>query len=206
VTTPAPPAPVEATPAARLAAAEERTAGEIDAILAGATTGAALLAAAGAITAAILAGAQIALAVGAAIALTAGRPRQRLTAQPLPSPIPDDVETLLLDAARRLDAADDRADELARTRRRLHRLAVIKIHQAASSGTFMYARAIGARLEWVTRMDGRACVLCAAMHGRTVGPGRTFAAPRGMRVWDGFRGLPPIHPWCRCRITPRRTP
>ncbi|MBB5431366.1 phage minor head protein [Nocardiopsis composta] len=208
MTQPAPPV----TPAQRLDDAEQQAAQEIDRILAGIAaagiTGAALLAAAAAIIAAILGPAQAAMAVGASIALDgAGRRRGtgRLQEQPIPTPIDTDVLALLEDAAARIEAAEERAAELERTRRQLHRLAVTKIHQAASSGTAMYARWLGVGLRWVTRLDGRACVACAAMHGRRVEPGEVFAAPTGPgipTVWPGFRGLPPIHPNCRCRVHP----
>ncbi|GAA4928848.1 hypothetical protein GCM10023224_05220 [Streptomonospora halophila] len=205
----------QTTPAQRLDTAEQQAQQQIDTILAAAMaagiTGAALLAALPALTAAILNPAQAALGVGAAIALSGGTRRGsgRLEEVPLPTPIDTDVEQLLLDAAARLDAADAKQKELERIKRRLHRLAVTKIHQAASAGTLMYARFLGLGLRWVTRMDGRACPTCRAMHGRRVPPGERFANPHGpgipRRIWPGFHGLPPIHPNCRCRPVPART-
>ncbi|GAB3213305.1 hypothetical protein GCM10027294_43620 [Marinactinospora endophytica] len=210
MTTPAPPAPTP-TPAARLDELEQQAANDITAIVAriAATgiTGAALTAAAAAITAAILAPATAALAVGIALAASGGRGRRPLREHPLPTPVDIDVAVLLADAAARVDAAEDRRAELERVRARLVRLAITKIHQAASSGTAMYARAAGLGLRWVTLRVG-ACATCLALDGRTVGVGAVFAAPRGphipARQWDGFRGLPPVHPNCRCRIIPTR--
>lgn len=214
-TAPEPLAQAQATPARRLDNAETQAQQQIDTIVAAATaagvTGAALLAVLPALTAAILNPAQAALGVGAAIALSGGSRRGsgQLEAVPLPTPIDTDVEQVLLDAAARIDAADEKAAELERTKRRLRRLAVTKIHQAASSGTFMYARWLGLSLRWVARQDGRACVVCRALHGRRVPPGERFANPHGpgipARLWQGFQGLPPVHPHCRCRCLPVRT-
>lgn len=97
--------------------------------------------------------------------------------------------------------------EVGRLQRRMTVLAVTKIHQAASASTYSYARWLGLDLEWVTRRDGRACAVCAAMHGRRASAGSKFALPRGpgipRRLWGGFQGLPPTHPNCRCRLVPR---
>ncbi|MBB4931828.1 hypothetical protein F4561_002648 [Lipingzhangella halophila] len=213
---PAPPATNGPTPAQRLDAAEQQAQDRIDEALAGVAaagiTGVALLGLSGAITAAVLAPVQTALGIGASIALSGSnrrRPRDRqLTEQRLPSPVDTDVEMVLLDAAGRVDAAEDKAAELERVRRRLYRLAVTKIHQAASAGTLMYARWLGLGLQWVTRQDGHACIVCATMHGRRVRPGQAFAPPRGPgipKLWAGFQGLPPAHPNCRCRPRVVRT-
>lgn len=212
MTTPLAPPPVTTgpTPAERLDTAEQQAQDRIDEALAGVAaagiTGAALLGLTGAVTAAVLSPVQTALGVGASIAMSGSRrrrPRDRqLTEQRLPSPVDSDVEAVLMDAAARVDAATDKAAALEVTRRRLYRLAVTKIHQAASAGTLMYARWLGLGLQWVTRQDGNACVVCAAMHGRRVRPGQTFTAPRGPgipQLWAGFQGLPPAHPHCRCR-------
>lgn len=97
--------------------------------------------------------------------------------------------------------------ELARFRRRMVRLAVTKIHQSASAATFSFARWLDLDLEWVTRRDGKACAVCAAMNGRRVPAGEKFASPHGpgipRQLWQGFQGLPPAHPNCRCKCAPR---
>lgn len=97
--------------------------------------------------------------------------------------------------------------ELARFRRRMVRLATTKIHQSASAATFSFARWLDLDLEWVTRRDGKACTVCAAMNGKRVPSGERFANPHGpgipRRLWAGFQGLPPTHPNCRCRVIPR---
>lgn len=96
--------------------------------------------------------------------------------------------------------------EVRQFQRRMERLAVTKIHQAASAATFSYAEWLGLDLEWVTRRDG-ACPVCAAMNGRRVSVGERFTPPRGpgmpRALWAGFQGLPPVHPHCRCRCIPR---
>jgi len=147
---------------------------------------------------------------------------RQLVVEPLPTSVEADVRAVVEDVARRIDAAiaGEAPDtqtapvtptparvELARFRRRMRILAVTKIHQAASSATFSYARWLGLDLEWVTRRDGRACAVCGALNGKRVVAGEKFANPRGpgvpRRLWAGFQGLPPTHPSCRCRVIPR---
>lgn len=203
-----------ATPADELQAAEEEAEREIGALIAGllaaGVTAAAILALLAAITAVVSAGAQTGWAVGARLALTGavGRRarRQAFRVTPLPSAVDADVLAVVQDGARRISEAADREVEVRRFERRMVRLAVTKIHQAASAATFSYASWLGLDLEWVTIRDG-ACKVCAAMNGRRASAGERFQVPRGpgmpRQLWAGFQGLPPVHPWCRCRCIVR---
>ncbi|MGW9447039.1 phage minor head protein [Bacillus mobilis] len=218
------------TPAQQLDAAEAQADAEIQAIIttavAAGLSGAAILAVLAAFTGAVSAAAQQGFTVGAQIVLqgAAGRRARmrQLVVEPLPTSAVVDVRVVVEDVARRIDAAiagespetttapvtpSPAAVELTRFRRRMRILAITKIHQAASAATFSYARWLGLDLEWVTRRDGRACVVCASLNGRRVPTGETFANPRGpgvpRRLWAGFEGLPPTHPSCRCRVIPR---
>lgn len=222
--TPAPP-----TPAQQLAAAEQQAAEELQAIITAAVaagiTGAALLAALTPLMGAVSTAAQAGWAIGSQLArrATAGQRigRSAYFAEPLPTSIEADVVAVVVDASQRIDAARTGQPttggvpvtpatpevELARFQRRMVRLAVTKIHQAASAATYSYARWLGLDLEWVTRRDGKACAVCAGLNGRRVGPGERFTPPRGRgvprKLWAGFQGLPPSHPNCRCRCIPR---
>ena len=224
--------PTQITPAQQLDAAERQTDEEIQAIITAAVaaglSGAAVLAVLAALTGAVTSAAQRGFTVGAQIVLqgAAGRRARmrQLTVEPLPTSVEVDVRAVVEDVARRIDAAiaGEPPDtttapvtptparvELDRFRRRMRILAVTKIHQAASSATFSYARWLGLDLEWVTRRDGRACAVCASMNGKRIPSGEKFADPRGpgvpRKLWDGFQGLPPAHPSCRCRPVPVNT-
>ena len=220
----------QTTPAQQLDAAEAQADAELQAIITAAVaaglSGAAVLAVLAALTGAVSAAAQAGFTVGAQIVIqgAAGRRARmrQLVVEPLPTSVEADVRAVVEDVARRIDAAiageppetttvpvtvSPATVELARFRRRIRILAVTKIHQAASAATFSYSRWLGLDLEWVTRRDGRACVVCGALNGRRVPSGEKFANPRGAgiprRLWDGFQGLPPTHPSCRCRVIPR---
>lgn len=178
------PAPPPDTAAAQLDQLEQQAETDITAALAGVATGAALLALLPVLLAIILGAATTALGVGIAIAQAAAgtrRPRP-LTGQPIPSAVDDDLAAILGDAARRIDGAAGEGDavqgEIDAARARLVRLATTKIHQAASAGTAMYARALGLGLEWVTLREG-ACPTCLRMHGARVGPGEPVRQPTG---------------------------
>ena len=218
------------TPAQQLDAAEQQADAELQAIITAAVaaglSGAAVLAVLAALTGAVSAAAQRGFTTGAQIALqgAAGRRARmrQLTVEPMPTSVEADVRAVVEDVARRIDAAiaGEAPDtttapvtptpvnvELDRFRRRMRILAITKIHQAASSATFSYARWLGLDLEWVTRRDGKACPVCGALNGKRIPAGEKFANPRGpgipRRLWDGFQGLPPTHPSCRCRVIPR---
>ncbi|MFJ9558255.1 phage minor head protein [Nocardiopsis sp. NPDC101807] len=222
--------PTQTTPAEQLDAAEAQADEEIQAIITAAVaaglSGATVLAVLAALTNAVSSAAQRGFTVGAQIALqgAAGRRARmrQLVVEPLPTSAEADVRAVVEDVARRIDAAiageppetttapvtpSPASVELARFRRRMRILAITKIHQAASSATYSYARWLGLDLEWVTRRDGRACAVCGALNGKRVPSGEKFANPRGpgvpRRLWDGFQGLPPTHPSCRCRVIPR---
>ncbi|WP_433701800.1 phage minor head protein [Nocardiopsis sp. CA-288880] len=222
--------PTQTTPAQQLDAAEQQADEEIQAIITAAVaaglSGAAVLAVLAALTGAVSAAAQRGFTTGAQIVLqgAAGRRARmrQLAVEPMPTTVEADVRAVVEDVARRIDAAiageapetttapvtpTPAAVELARFRRRMRILAVTKIHQAASSATYSYARWLGLDLEWVTRRDGKACAVCGALNGKRVPSGEKFANPRGpgvpRRLWDGFQGLPPTHPSCRCRVIPR---
>lgn len=220
----------QTTPAQQLDAAEQQADAELQAIITAAVaaglSGAAILAVLAALTGAVRAAVRQGFTVGAQIVLqgAAGRRARmrQLVVEPMPTSVEADVRAVVEDVARRLDAAiageapdtqtapvtpSPAAVELDRFRRRMRILAVTKIHQAASSATYSYARWLGLDLEWVTRRDGRACAVCASMNGKRVPSGERFANPRGpgvpRKLWDGFQGLPPTHPSCRCRVIPR---
>ncbi|GAA0972634.1 phage minor head protein [Nocardiopsis tropica] len=222
--------PTQTTPAQQLDAAEAQADAEIQAIITAAVaaglSGAAVLAVLAALTGAVSAAAQRGFTVGAQIVLqgAAGRRARmrQLVVEPLPTTVEADVRAVVEDVARRIDSAiageppdtttapvtvSPAAVELARFRRRMRILAITKIHQAASSATYSYARWLGLDLEWVTRRDGKACAVCGALNGRRVPSGEKFANPRRpgvpRKLWAGFEGLPPTHPSCRCRVIPR---
>ncbi|MFL1440417.1 structural protein [Nocardiopsis protaetiae] len=220
--------PAPPTPAQQLDQAERQAAEELAAIIAAAVaagiTGAALLAIIAALIGATRRAAQTGWAVGTQLAhrASAGQRvgRSAYFAEPLPTSVDADVVAVVVDAAQRIDAARTGQPaggvpvtpatpevELARFQRRMVRLAITKIHQAASAATYSYARWLGMDLEWVTRRDGKACAVCAGLNGVRVGPGQKFTPPRGRgvprRLWAGFQGLPPSHPNCRCRCIPR---
>lgn len=208
-----------ATPADQLQAAEEEAEREVAALIAGLVaaglSAAAILALLAAFTGVVSAGAQVGWSIGARLALlsASGRRRGVFRVEALPTSVADDVLAVVTDGARRVEEAADREAELARFERRMVRLATTKIHQAASAATFSYASWLGLDLEWVTRRDGAACAVCTAMNGRRVAAGERFTPPSGpgmpRTLWAGFQGLPPVHPWCRCRVlarTPRVQP
>lgn len=203
------------TPAEQLAAAEEEAEREIAALIAGlvaaGVSAAAILALLAAFTGVVSAGAQVGWSIDARLALASASGRRTrwgaFRVEALPTSVADDVLAVVTDGARRIEEADDQQAELTRFERRMVRLATTKIHQAASAATFSYAAWLGMDLEWVTRRDGNACVVCTAMNGRRVAAGERFTPPsgRGMprTLWAGFQGLPPAHPHCRCRPVPR---
>ncbi|KOX10157.1 hypothetical protein [Nocardiopsis sp. NRRL B-16309] len=227
---PAPPATLTATPAQRLDQAEQQAEEELVAVIAAAVaaglTGTALLAAVPALTNVLNKAANAGWTIGSQIVLGAAvgwRPRSHtFTPEPLPTSVEQDVLAVVEDVAKRIDAAlageppaseqapvtlTPAAVEFDRFRRRMARLAVVKIHQATSAATFSYARWLGLDLEWVTRRDGKACVVCTRMNGRRAAAGERFTVPRGRgiprKLWAGFQGLPPSHPNCRCRCVAR---
>jgi hypothetical protein len=218
------------TPAQQLDAAEVQASEEIQAIIttavAAGLSGTAILAMLAPLTGAVARAAQAGWTVGSQIVLNAARGQRArggvFLREPLPISVEADVRAIVEDVARRIDAAlsgqtprtgtapvtpAPATVELARFRRRMVRLATTKIHQAASAATFSFARWLDLDLEWVTRRDGKACAVCAAMNGRRVPAGERFANPHGpgipRRLWAGFQGLPPTHPNCRCRVIPR---
>lgn len=211
------------TPAEQLDEIEQQASEEIQAIIAGAVAAGISAAAIGALLAALTnavsRAAQAGFAVGVQIALFGSGPRRarerQLVIEPLPTSVEDDVRAVVEDIARRIEqAARQETDttsklkvEMEQARRRLARLAVTKIHQSATAATFSYARWLGLDLEWVTRRDGQACPVCTIMNGRRAAAGERFEVPRGpgipRQLWAGFQGLPPAHPWCRCRVLPR---
>ncbi|WP_435110145.1 phage minor head protein [Nocardiopsis synnemataformans] len=227
----APEAPT-ATPAQQLDQAEAQASEEIQAIITAAVaaglSGAVILAALAPLTGAVSRAAQAGWTVGSQIVLNGARGQRArggaFIPEPLPTSVEADVYAVVEDVARRIDAAAtgrtleaaggrapvtvaSPAVELARFRRRMVRLATTKIHQSASAATFSFARWLDLDLEWVTRRDGKACAICAAMNGKRVPAGEKFANPHGpgipRRLWAGFQGLPPTHPSCRCRVIVR---
>lgn len=219
-----------ATPAQQLDAAEQQASEEIQAIITAAVAAGlsspAILATLAALTGAVSRAAQTGWTIGSRIVLDAAQGRRArggvFLSEPLPTSVEADVYAVVEDVARRIDAAiagqtprtgtapvtpAPATVELARFRRRMVRLATTKIHQSASAATFSFARWLDLDLEWVTRRDGKACAVCTAMNGRRVPSGEKFANPHGPGIprtlWVGFQGLPPVHPWCRCRCVPR---
>lgn len=220
--------PAPPTPAQQLDAAEQQASDELHAIIAAAVaagiTGAALLAIVAPLMNAVSRAARAGWSIGSRIAMNAAvgqrMGRSAYFAEPLPTSVEADVAAVVADAAQRVDAAHTGRPtggvpvtpatpevELARFQRRMVRLAVTKIHQAASAATYSYTRWLGLDLEWVTRRDGKACAVCTAMNGQRIGPGKRFTPPIGRgiprKLWAGFQGLPPAHPSCRCRPLPR---
>lgn len=218
------------TPAQQLDAAEAQASEEIQAIITAAVaaglSGTAILAILAALTGAVSRAAQTGWTIGSRIVLDAAQGRRArgnvFVSEPLPTSVEADVRAVVEDVAARIDAAlagqtpdtgtapvtpAPASVELARFRRRMVRLATTKIHQSASAATFSFARWLDLDLEWVTRRDGKACTVCAAMNGKRVPAGEKFANPHGpgipRRLWAGFQGLPPTHPNCRCRVIPR---
>lgn len=72
-------------------------------------------------------------------------------------------------------------------------------------GSAQVADALDAGKMWVAERD--ACLHCIAYsgviaeHGQHFPPDLTFAA-RPLKPWHGVLDRPPLHPHCRCRITP----
>ncbi|MFJ9037982.1 hypothetical protein ACIRF8_15485 [Streptomyces sp. NPDC102406] len=94
-----------------------------------------------------------------------------------------------------------------RARRAVGRIATamaVAIGSAAAHGPLLVARALDARLLWVT--EPGACPACRAYAGLTVKPGHLFPGglsldPRRTVFTAAIPG-PPRHPFCRCALVP----
>lgn len=79
-------------------------------------------------------------------------------------------------------------------------------NREVNNGSAQVADALSAGALWIAERDG--CVHCLAYsgvvapHGQHFPPDLTFGA-RPLKPWpDGVLDRPPLHPHCRCRITP----
>jgi hypothetical protein len=78
-------------------------------------------------------------------------------------------------------------------------------NREVSHGSAQVADALHAGKMWVAERD--ACLHCVAYsgviaeHGQHFPPDLTFAA-KPLKPWGGVLDRPPLHPHCRCRITP----
>lgn len=188
-------------------ATEEIAAAIAAAIAASGPTGAALLAAADRITTTVTTAVRTAITRGA-------RVFARLAGIRTPEPPPADdiaritrslnvgqgITYILTDAARGLARAEETAEHLARTRRRLQRDAATKITAGYSEGAAHQAQTARTNLVWTTRGDRNVCPVCRSLNGTVVGASELF--DDGPTQWEWFTGRPPAHPNCRCRLRP----
>ncbi|MGW5879569.1 hypothetical protein ACWFMI_23760 [Nocardiopsis terrae] len=83
---------------------------------------------------------------------------------------------------------------------------VTRLHRLVNAGAVWFSERFEFGLLWHTRNDERLCPSCWAMNARVLTSARArFAAPSGEGIpalWEGFAGLPPLHPRCRCFVRP----
>lgn len=109
------------------------------------------------------------------------------------------VDTLPMDRLEDVASVTTQGQKVANTARQDTRWAV---NRAINAGVSSAAEAAGARLLWVSERD--ACLHCLAHSGHVVDVGAHFPTltfadrPIGL----GRVPYPPLHPNCRCRVTP----
>lgn len=200
----------------QLVALEDQTAAQVngaveDAIGAAGLTAAALTALTPTVVAAIEQAAAQALQLGIGMAVAASGARlatgragaRAMRGLARRSPVADMGARLReVVAAAREDLTRKPEDERGvfdRLKATLRRAVITLINEAAGAGVELAARALGATgLLWLT--DATPCPVCDALGGTVTPLGEPF--PDDGPAWHGYRGRPPRHPNCRCRIRP----
>lgn len=101
-----------------------------------------------------------------------------------------------------VEAGLDAQAVVGRLVRRVRSIAFTAVSAAVAEGTAAAARIAGASLMWM--VDVKPCPVCVEMDGVTVGAGQLFPQPAAFKGL-GWKGLPPVHPNCRCRVKVLRT-
>jgi len=95
------------------------------------------------------------------------------------------------------------SQQLARLARTLTRTITTWLYGTYNQVFDHTARALGRTTEWGSEEDTSVCPVCNDLDGTTpTGPDGTY---QSFTNWTGFTGLPPAHPWCRCKLRIRRS-